>query len=57
MVQRLLAAFPRLLFLFAHREADSGGGPPEHTRLTALPPGQEQDMVNTYERLSRQFSQ
>jgi hypothetical protein len=56
MVRRLLSAFPRLLFLFAHQEVEAGEGPSEHTRLKALTPGQERDMLSTYQQLHRKFS-
>lgn len=51
MVRRLLAAFPKLLFLFAHSRPEAGAGTAEHTRLTALTPDQEREMGQTY----RQF--
>jgi hypothetical protein len=51
LVRRLLGAFPKLLFLFTHDRADLDEGPSDHTRLTALTPGQEREMGQTY----RQF--
>ncbi|WP_405727603.1 toll/interleukin-1 receptor domain-containing protein [Streptomyces sp. NBC_00028] len=58
LVRRLLAAFPRLLFLFAHADADvdDGGSPSQHRYLTSLTPGQERDMLSAYQGLRRQFS-
>lgn len=53
MMQRLLVAFPKLLFLFAHAQAHMGPGMPEHSRLQALTESQEKDMISTY----REFSQ
>ncbi|MEV6587333.1 toll/interleukin-1 receptor domain-containing protein [Streptomyces acidicola] len=47
-VRRLLQAFPRLLFLFAHREVDPGPGPAEHIRLQPMSPVQESDMLSTH---------
>ncbi|MFD3615472.1 toll/interleukin-1 receptor domain-containing protein [Streptomyces sp. NPDC058676] len=53
MLRRLLTAFPRLLFLFAHQEVDTGPSPQEHTRLQALTPSQEHDMLSTYQQFSQ----
>jgi hypothetical protein len=53
MMRRLLVAFPKLLFLFAHAQAHMGPSVPEHSRLQALTEGQEKDMISTY----REFSQ
>ncbi|MEU6372915.1 hypothetical protein [Streptomyces sp. NPDC046909] len=55
LVRRLLAAFPKLLFLFAHGRTDAGGGPAEHTRLTALTAGQEREMQQTYRQFFTQW--
>ncbi|WP_327397455.1 toll/interleukin-1 receptor domain-containing protein [Streptomyces phaeochromogenes] len=52
MVRRLLAAFPKLLFLFSHNHVDASPGTPEHARLQALSLSQEHEMLSTH----REFS-
>jgi hypothetical protein len=55
MVRRLLAEFPKLLFLFAHSRADAVGELAEHTRLTSLAPEQEREMRQTYRQFFSQW--
>ncbi|MCQ8190166.1 hypothetical protein [Streptomyces rugosispiralis] len=52
LVDRLKTAFPRLLFVFAHGQADAGASEPGHVRLDFLTPSQEQDMISTHRRFS-----
>ncbi|MGW3950424.1 toll/interleukin-1 receptor domain-containing protein [Streptomyces sp. NPDC004752] len=53
LLRRLLAAFPHLLFLFVHEQANVDGAAADLMCLEALSPGQERDMLGTYRRLSR----
>ncbi|WP_406341161.1 toll/interleukin-1 receptor domain-containing protein [Streptomyces sp. NBC_00648] len=48
LLDRLLVAFPRLLFVFAHQQAAAARGRAGSVRLAGLTPGQEQDMVITH---------
>ncbi|OAR23277.1 hypothetical protein A8W25_27685 [Streptomyces sp. ERV7] len=48
LLDRLLAAFPRLLFVFAHQQAATARQRKGSVRLAGLTPGQEQDMVITH---------
>ncbi|PKV89187.1 TIR domain-containing protein [Streptomyces sp. TLI_146] len=48
LLDRLLAVFPRLLFVFAHQQAPTAPGRNGSVRLAGLTPGQEQDMVITH---------
>ncbi|WP_395365012.1 toll/interleukin-1 receptor domain-containing protein [Streptomyces sp. YH02] len=52
LLDALLARFPRLLFLFAHRQAVASPGAAGRVRLEGMTPGQEQDMIRTH----RQFT-
>ncbi|MET7755306.1 toll/interleukin-1 receptor domain-containing protein [Streptomyces sp. NPDC005389] len=52
LLDALLAHFPRLLFLFAHRQAVASPGAAGQVRLEGMTPGQEQDMIRTH----RQFT-
>ncbi|GAA0597895.1 toll/interleukin-1 receptor domain-containing protein [Streptomyces crystallinus] len=48
LLDRLLLAFPRLLFVFAHEQAAVARRRKGSVRLAGLTPGQEQDMVITH---------
>ncbi|MEU4350844.1 TIR domain-containing protein [Streptomyces sp. NPDC023838] len=48
LLDRLLVAFPRLLFVFAHEQAATARGCRSSARIAGLTPGQEQDMVITH---------
>ncbi|WP_329335733.1 toll/interleukin-1 receptor domain-containing protein [Streptomyces sp. NBC_01352] len=52
LTSRLLVDFPRLLFIFAHQEADTVGESGGMISLESLTPGQEQDMVFTHLKFS-----
>ncbi|WP_223773177.1 hypothetical protein [Streptomyces sp. 135] len=51
LLDALVTHFPRLLFLFAHRQAVAAPGAADRVRLDGMTPGQEKDMVRTH----RQF--
>lgn len=53
LVRRLLAEYPRLLFLFAHEQAGAGAGAAGHALLEPLSPGQELDMLGTHQQFSQ----
>lgn len=54
LVRRLLAEYPKLLFLFAHEQVGTDACAAGHSLLEPLSPGQEMDMLGTHQQFSQQ---